>query len=288
MRSKIVKVMFFFLLLIPILVKAESQDISEVPHYVNALGTKIRITDCEKIIAVYDEDYMEMMTEEDYERFRNKKIDLNNLVQSKAYIKTTINHITDEVSHTQVSEAEYNNYSPENDSIEVYLETEYKHLTLTGSAYGDGYGDVTLGVVWKAIPVRRSFDILAVRYVGIESINGTQTGKQVYKINGELGYVDYGWNGTNINRKDNGFGISMNLINSTDVDYFRMYIDSEIKFTGQGPTIYGTYQHAIKNVTLAASKNYIFTSGGLGGVIDYQSSFQEKYDDMQGLAIYFY
>lgn len=50
----------------------------------------------------------------------------------------------------------------------------------------------------------------------------------------------------------------------------------------------GTYQHATSNLTLSASKQYVFDATGLGGVLLFNSnSTRDKYDKTAGLFVQF-
>ena len=51
--------------------------------------------------------------------------------------------------------------------------------------------------------------------------------------------------------------------------------------TSFGTYVYGTYQHATTNVSLATSKSYTISSSGLGGVLNH--SYSSYYGGMQGV-----
>jgi hypothetical protein len=133
------------------------------------------------------------------------------------------------------------------------------------------------------IPSTRAFDVIAVRYVGMTDIDGTQWGRQIWGTNGNYSYVEYGWNGTNINRQDNGFGISMNITNDSTINYLENYIGSAVQFTGNFQWAGASYQHATSNTTLAQSKSYTLAENGKNGVILFTGNIGEKYDNMPGV-----
>lgn len=83
-------------------------------------------------------------------------------------------------------------------------------------------------------------------------------------------------------KKSNGLGISMNFVDSCTKPQMVLYIHS----SGNFGTVYGTYQHATRSVTLSQSKGYNFSSSGLGGVLDFTNNTVEGYyDDMSGVQI---
>ena len=114
-------------------------------------------------------------------------------------------------------------------------------------------------------------------------VEGTQDGTQVYWKDGAYDYVDYSWNGTNIRKTDNGFGISMNLVNGAS--YFETDISANVVTTSSDAVAYGTYQHAVTDVTLNQSQSYTISHNGLGGVLNFTNSVYNYYDRMAGVSI---
>ena len=104
------------------------------------------------------------------------------------------------------------------------------------------------------------------------------------QINGEYTIIDYTWNGTNIKKHDNGFGISMNIVNS-DITHLQATVECDVKPTVTHPTVYTSYQHAVASVTLAQSQNYTLGGSGLGSVFVFPYSIAQKYDGMSGISI---
>jgi len=276
---------FLIILFVPFgFVKA--QNISDNISYItNQNGVRISMTDYNLLTNIYSDAYIQTMTNEDYENFKAKKININNLVKSEKYYKTVIDHLNNVVTNTEVTENEFNNYNPNIQTLSVsnFVETQYKKLSLTLSDNHDGYGDIFVGLLWKMIPSTRAFDVIAVRYVGMTDVDGTQYGRQIWGTNGNYSYVEYGWNGTNINRQDNGFGISMNITNDSTINYLENYIGSAVKFNGNFQWAGASYQHATSNTTLAQSKSYTLAEDGKNGVILFTGNIGSKYDNMPGV-----
>ena len=285
MKIRFVIAAFLIILFVPFgFVKA--QNISDNISYItNQNGVRISMTDYNLLTNIYSDAYIQTMTREDYKNFKAKNININNLVKSEKYYKTEIDHLNNVVTNTEVTENEFNNYNPNIQTLSVsnFVETQYKKLSLTLSDNHDGYGDIFVGLLWKMIPSTRSFDVIAVRYVGMTDVDGTQYGRQIWGTNGNYTYVNYGWNGTNINRQDNGFGISMNITNDSTINYLENYIESAVEFTGNFQWAGASYQHATSNTTLAQSKSYTLAENGKNGVILFTGNIGEKYDNMPGV-----
>ena len=285
MKIRFVIAAFLIILFVPFgFVKAQniSDDIS---YIINQNGVRISMSDYNLLTNIYSDAYIQTMTNEDYENFKAKNININNLVKSEKYYKTVIDHLNNVVTNTEVTENEFNNYNPNVQTLSVsnFVETQYKKLSLTLSDNHNGYGDIFVGLLWKMIPSTRSFDVIAVRYVGMTDVDGTQYGRQIWGTNGNYSYVEYGWNGTNINRQDNGFGISMNITNDSTINYLENYIGSAVEFTGNFQWAGASYQHATSNTTLAQSKSYTLAENGKNGVILFTGNIGEKYDNMPGV-----
>lgn len=285
MKIRFVIAAFLIILFVPFgFVKA--QNISDNISYItNQNGVRISMSDYNLLTNIYSDAYIQTMTNEDYENFKAKNININNLVKSEKYYKTEIDHLNNVVTNTEVNENEFNNYNPNVQTLSVsnFVETQYKKLSLTLSDNHNGYGDIFVGLLWKMIPSTRAFDVIAVRYVGMTDVDGTQWGRQIWGTNGNYSYVDYGWNGTNINRQDNGFGISMNITNDSTINYLENYIESAVEFTGNFQWAGASYQHATSNTTLAQSKSYTLAEDGKNGVILFTGNIGSKYDNMPGV-----
>lgn len=285
MKIRFVIAAFLIILFVPFgFVKA--QNISDDISYItNQNGVRISMTDYNLLTNIYSDAYIQTMTSEGYENFKAKNININNLVKSEKYYKTVIDYLNNVVTNTEVTENEFNNYNPNIQTLSVsnFVETQYKKLSLTLSDNENGYGDIFVGLLWKMIPSTRAFDVIAVRYVGMSDVDGTQWGRQIWGTNGNYSYVEYGWNGTNINRQDNGFGISMNITNDSTINYLENYIESAVKFNGNFQWAGASYQHATSNTTLAQSKSYTLAENGKNGVILFTGNIGEKYDNMPGV-----
>ena len=130
---------------------------------------------------------------------------------------------------------------------------------------------ITLLGSWIVVPNTKSYDVIAVRLSGV-SLDGSYSFKQSYVYGGNYNVI---YNGNNQNFS-NGFGSSAKLQNGTNQEYSLTF-----KVSGSG-TVYGSYQHAVTQVTLNQSKNYTISSSGFGSVINFASSVSKYYDGMNG------
>lgn len=151
--------------------------------------------------------------------------------------------------------------------------TASKILILGTTLDQNGRYFTTLETHWQTTPIVKSYDVSAIRWsgdIGVIEATGLQMCEKP---------VEYSYNGSNMVNKSNGIGISMNLVDNGTTPKLFLYMLSK----RNAGTYYGTYQHAVRNVTLAQSKSYSFSSSGLGGVLKFSGSIGSYYDDMQGV-----
>lgn len=237
---------------------------------------------------MFPDNYIDVLTQTEYDEIMNKNIDFDNIVTSIRYVKTEYNKETGKTFETLISEEEYNavDLEKEEQTRATVVETGYKRIVLSATKTGSTTGFMSFVATWKKMPKVRSYDVIATRLSGATKVNGTQGGKQFYTANGTSTYVNYAPNGTNINNQSNGFGISMNLVdNATKIE---CVITSSLTVTSSPFMVAASYQHATTDVSLATSKSYTLSSGGLGGVIKFSGNIGYWYDGMNGTYIHVY
>ena len=242
--------------------------------------------------AISDEDYarlreifsdarLSIMTEEQKDELVNGNLTTN----TKTYATTQTLNGT--YVHTEVDEetAELikDSFNSGTSTYDATHETTYKRITIIDNYIGDNSHSILVYTQWLVTPATKSFDVTAMRIDGGYVVDGTQDGTQVYWKDGSYDYVDYSWNGTNIRKTDTGFGISMNLVNGAS--YFETDISATVKTTSSNAEAFGTYQHAVTNVTLDQSQSYTISHNGLGRVVNFVSSVHNLYDGMAGVSI---
>ena len=233
-----------------------------------------------KLRSMFSEARLSIMTDEEKELLASD----NTTVEEKIY----------EVTETANGTFNYSEVSPDNidevledfnNGVSTYAashQTSYKRIQIFDSSSGNGHR-IMVYTQWLVTPATKSFDVTAMRIDGGYVVDGTQDGTQGYWANGEYGYVSYSPNGRNIRKADNGFGISMNLVN--DASYFETDISANVIATSSSATAYGTYQHAVTDVSLSASQSYTISHNGFGDVLNFATGVQNYYDRMAGVSI---
>lgn len=252
----------------------------------NINGIVISEEEYNNFIKIHTHDTIMTMDEEKYEKL--KSLDYSNILTEEKYVATTYNQSLNLTTEREITEEEFDNFLENNSSSRLAngsasYETTAKKIVMA-LVGGTTWNYVTLTATWKGIPSTRSFDVIGVRGDGFEFLNGSQNGEQVYILDDEYTVINYAWNGTNIQRHDNGFGISMNIVNS-DITFLQTAVECDISPTISAPVVFGSYQHAVSSVSLANSQNYTLGGGGLGDVFIYPYSISQKYDGMSGIRI---
>lgn len=201
-----------------------------------------------------------------------------NELESVKYFKTITNPFTNYSQTYEITEEEFNNVN----EIELYSTvhtTEYKKITISKQ----GEGNISLEVIWKKNPSVRSYDVIAIRGEGVSFISSTASGRQHYIKNGTKETIEYKRNSNNTKIFENGVGISMNLVDEAS-DYT---LKLNIRYTknSSNATIYGSYQHSQRNITLDQSQRYTLSSNGFGNVLDFDSTVKSYFDGMGGVSI---
>lgn len=275
-------------IIFPLGVKAES--------IINSNGINISEEEYNNFIKLYSHAHIMTMDEDEYERLLTLNYD--NVITETKYVATTYNPSLGITTETELTEYEYDNfiipeagmeniYDPNLNSGGTSLETTAKELSLAFMG-GSTWNSAILTASWKYVPTTRVFDVIGFYGDGFTIRNGSQTGTQIYiDGNGDYQSIYYSWNGTNIKKFDNGYGISMNLVNQT-IQALVLDTSCDLRADVTHPSLMGSYQHAVNSsVTLAQSQNYTLGGSGLGSVFVYPYSISAKYDGMSGLQMDF-
>lgn len=254
---------------------------------VNNQNVIITETDYNNILKTHPEGYIMNMSQEQYDYLR--RLDYSNIKTETKYLETTTNYNLGTTTERELTESEYNNINEDNvysiNGNTNYIETTYKKLTLSVTTPSSTIHGFTMTCNWKIAPAVRSFDVIGVRFHNYEVVGGSQNGMQTYKVNGSYKYVSYSATGTNIKVLDNGFGISMNVVDDHVTELYMTIDASAAKTSSTSWGIYGSYQHAKENVSLATSKSYTIGGAGLGSVFVWPYNTSIKYDGMNGVGV---
>lgn len=249
---------------------------------VDCVHAEISEEDYNRLRLVYSDERISVMSEE--EKQEKLQYDLENAIKSNKFYRG-VSYNNGSYTWTEITESEYNSVNPEAVPASPSHETNYKRISISAINLGSSY-EIYMGAVWKVIPAARSYDVIALRFNNVALISGSHYGYQFYKLNGASGssHISYSANGTNIYHQDQGFGISMNLVND-DIVNLQLEIGVSGIISGSYPHVYGSYQHAVDDVTLTQSKYYTISGAGYGNVINFYPNIQDMYDGMDGVDI---
>ena len=148
-------------------------------------------------------------------------------------------------------------------------ETPYKKLSISATCISECL--VSLINTWKVDSVIKSWDVIGA-YLSNVTLNQHDV-TYVYSTSGTTSY-------NNLKTAYNGIGNSVKLPSSGDNIVVNMVFR-----TTTGGHIFGSYQHAMQNITLPVSQNYNFSLGGYGSVFSFYGNAIGKFDGMAGVDI---
>ena len=257
---------------------------AEENYIVNQNNVVISRSEYDNLSKVHTDAFIMTMTQDNFDELKN--IDYSNAITETKYIESSYNPSLNILSEREITEEEYNNTDNMITPYGSYVETTYKMLSLSVTDTGTAASH-TLSNIWKITPSARSFDVIALRLQNYTIVSGSQSGYQIYSYTNDSSYksIYYAANGTNIKRFSNGYGISMNLKDGDNIDYLELTTSSTSTPGSGGRAVYGTYQHATADLTLAQSQNYTLGASGLGGVLVFPYSISQHYDGMTGVQV---
>ena len=231
---------------------------------------------------IFSDARISTMSDEDAQRYLSYDLENSNIVSKYYRVTETANGtVSTEVTKTEAEEA--SQATNNNVTRGASHRTTYKNIQISATQLeGNGYF-VRFYTNWLLTPHVKSYDVNAMRVDDATIREGSQGGRQTYGSYGNYSLVEYSNTGTNIVKKTNGFGISMNLVD--DATEFQLEIEAIVTSTSKWETVYASYQHAASNVTLAQSKAYNISHNGYGEVINFATAVENYYDGMQGVSI---
>lgn len=249
--------------------------------FVNNVKAEISEDEYAELREIFSEARLSIMSDAEKEELVNGNLTIDEKIYQ---ITKTVN---DTYTYSEIDSDLYetlmDNYNNGITPMDAYHETSYKRIQIIDNYIGGNTHSILVYTQWLVTPATKSYDVTAMRIDGGYIVDGTQDGTQTFWKNGEYDYVDYSWNGTNIRKSDNGFGISMNLVDGAS--YFETDISANVISTSQNSVAYGTYQHAVTDVSLSQSQSYTISHNGLGDVLNFATSVHNYYDRMAGVSI---
>lgn len=258
-----------------------------------ALMLLLFVTTSAKAATLTDEEYSRLkiifsdaristMSDEDAQRYLSYDLEKSNIVSKYYRVTETANGtVSTEVTKTEAEEA--SQATNNNLTRGASHNTTYKNIQISATQLEGNNYYIRFYTNWLLTPRVKSYDVNAMRVDDATIRDGSQAGRQTYGSYGNYSLVEYSNNGTNMVKKENGFGISMNLVDAATE--FQLDIEAIVKSTSKWATVYASYQHAASNVTLAQSKAYNISHNGYGEVINFATAVENYYDGMQGVSI---
>ncbi len=214
--------------------------------YTTKSGVELTKNEYRYLKTLFWEDYIDNITEEQVEEYRNDG-------RFEGRLVTSSTEESDNMCSTRSTSHE----------------TPYKKLTIGATCTSDCL--VSIVTTWKVNPTIRSYDVIGAYLSNVSLLNHMTT--YVYSNAGSSGF-------NNLKTAYNGIGNSVKLPTSGNNLVVNM-----IFTTTPGGHIFGSYQHATENITLLVSKNYNFSLGGYGSVFSFYGNAIGKFDGMAGVDI---
>lgn len=169
---------------------------------------------------------------------------------------------------------------------EVTYSTAMKKITLQAYYTSGNTVRTALTCKWLSIPVTKSYDIIALRFVNFSYITDTN---ETDNLEGYQFYdgkqIHYNHSNGNFKKCSKGVGLSVNIVDSVSTSLSVKLIANVYSSTSVF-TAYGTYQHSVDDISLNTSKRYdIVSENGVGDVLKFKWGAGSHYDNMAGLRI---
>ena len=267
----------------------------EIVYYTNLNGATLTKEQYNRLIEVFDEDTIYTMTLELINNVKNQTNFKTTEVEKYMKVESYYNRNGDLIERTEKEVTKEEALNDTNDgkmipyNWNVTYQTNMKRLYMKVVSATATDRIVTITNTWLSIPSVKSYDVIAVRpgsnAMSVNLSANTISGYQKWDGN----YVYYDTHSANTKKSSSftgkgGVGISMNIVDGVTSS---LENSMTVQFiSGSSPfKIFGTYQHATSNLTLADSQNYSFSSLGLGEVLNFASSVKSKYDNMKGVKL---
>jgi len=215
-------------------------------YYQNDYYVRFTKEEYDAISEFYYEGYQEYMNQEDYEEFIESGI-----IDSE--IKTVVTYDNSPMTRASVS------HTTANKSLKVTYSCPSTTCTLSAV------------VTWINSPKVTSYDL-----IGAYSPTSGNLKMLSADVTGGVSFDNY------IEKKVGNYGVSATLKLPSSGDNVRVSATMTAK---KSTTVYVSYQHAKKSISLANSRKYSFNAGGYGGVFLFDSSVASYYDAMGGVKI---
>lgn len=246
-------------------------------YYISYYGAELTKEQYENMLTVYDKDTIFYMSPDLIDELKDEELHV--------YMEKELED--ERLNPPSVATAyEVGGAMRSSDNWNAYWETEYKILTMRISGAAS-VKTVTLTTKWKKLTQSRYYDVMGFRTKAkdvVFKMSDAQTLVATQKADGLI-VGNYNINSSGVKICSEGIGLSVLLDKNAKKS---LEFSMTVKFgSGADPFhVYGTYQHAQKEVTESQSKKYSINSSGYGGVFDFDSSVAGKYDKTEGLYVH--
>ena len=224
---------------------------AEEAYYTTQNGIELTREEYEFLTTFYNPRFPDIMTRDMYEEFVESDL-INSEVEIVTYNEPQLGLLNPSVGPRSQTHT-----------------TSYKTIHISKGC-NSTFCTIDIQNTWTVNPSVRSWDNIGAYFDGVSLIKHNHT------------YVDStsGTNWFTYLNTTNGIGNSVELP-STGND---IIIDMSFRVS-RGGTVYGSYQHAMQNTTLANSQNYTLDILGYGNVFSYYGTAIGVYDGMNGVDI---
>lgn len=214
-------------------------------YYVNDNGVQLNETEYENILLIHGPEMLEILTQDMLDEYSNYYNDQNIIINVK--------YSNDDNIHPYSS----------------FLETNYKELKITTVTSQSSNKMIVVTLNWKAMPKVKSYDVIGFRLYNTTFKSSVIT---MTNINGSSQSI------AGNKQYSNGYGASVKLLsNSASITIQQTFS------VASGGTVYASYQHAVKSISLSDSLNFSISSNGLGNVFIFNNN--NLFDKMSGVSI---
>lgn len=245
--KKILMTLFAVLAIVGITKNVYAEEV----YYTTPNGIELTREEYDFLAMFYGEEYLDLMTRDMYDEFVEDDL-INSDVKIKTYNEPQLALLNPGMSPRSQSHS-----------------TSAKTVQI-GRACLTSYCIMSLKNTWHGSPSVRSWDNIGAYLDGISLLKHNHT-----YVSSTAGDVFY----SNLNTT-NGIGNSVKLPDTGE----DIIISMSFKVS-RGGTVYGSYQHAMQNTTLANSENYTLDILGYGNVFLYYGTAVGIYDGMNGVDI---
>jgi len=244
MRKRIIMI----LLVLTIIVFVPKVEAKETIYYTTPNGIELTEKEYTFLTTFYWKNYVDIMTEKQYEEFKN-----SDLLDRRLITKTYTEKIC-------------------KDRSTIYS-TSYKTLKISAACSSNC--SVSLVNEWTQNPTVRSYDDIGMYLSGLDLVSYTYTA--IFDSNGSSSSGHFK---TEYATSHDAIGSSVLLPSGSNI------IVNQVITTTTGGHIFGSYQHATQSITLPVAKSYTFSLGGYGNVFLFNGNAVGVYDGMAGVDIY--